>query len=128
MRIAAVDHITINCRNVAASFDFYERVLGLEKLSEADLGDHALYYYSLPGTRLELIVYTDPQKNIEASNTDTGIYRHIALVVDDLNEAHRLIKDAGCKINLAPTYVDKIGKTVMLFVDPNGVEIELIQA
>ena len=128
MRISSIDHITINCRDADASFKFYEQVLGLKKLSEVDLGDHVLHYYELPGTRLELIVYTDEQKIIESGNTDTGIYRHMAFVVDDLEKAHNTVKEAGCKINLAPKFIPEIGKTVMLFADPNGVEIEFIQA
>ena len=127
MKITGVDHITINCKDLEASIRFYEGLLGLEKSDIVDLGDHALYYYMLPGTRLELINYENEQKVLSTGNTDVGIYRHIALVTDDLDGIYQAIKEAGYKINLPPTMIPEIGKRIILIVDPNGVEIEFIQ-
>lgn len=129
MRIVGVNHITINCTDKNAAFKFYEKLLGLKKIEDVDLGDHILHYFGLPnGVRLELIEYKEKQKKWETGNTDTGIYRHVAFEVDDLNELYKNCKDAGVKINLEPKYIPEIKKTVMLIVDPNGVEIETIQA
>ena len=127
MKITGVDHITINCNDLEASIRFYEGLLGLEKSDIVDLGDHALYYYKLPGTRLELINYENEQKVINAGNTDVGIYRHIAFETDDLDGVYEAIKNAGHKINLPPTMIPAIGKRIILIVDPNGVEVEFIQ-
>jgi lactoylglutathione lyase len=129
MKVTRVNHITVNCADKEASFKFYEEILGLGRLEEVDLGDHVLYYYGLPGSvRLELIGYKNPQKQWITGNTDVGIYRHIALEVDNLEELHQRVKESGVKINLEPKYIPEIKKTVMLIVDPNGVEIEAIQA
>ena len=128
MKILSVDHITINCPDIAAAKRFYEDILGLSCLSVVDLGDHALHYYPLAGgVRLELITYTDAQKNIVTSSTDTGIYRHFAVRVDDLDALYRTFLANGVPVRLAPLYVDKLSATVMLAVDPNGVELEFIQ-
>ena len=128
MRVTAVDHITINCFKLQESFDFYENVLGLSRVNTVDMGDHVLHLYQLPGVKLELIEYKNEQKHIVAGNTDIGIYRHFALRVDDLEEAYRRCQQAGCRINLKPTSIEKLnGLTIMLIVDPNGVEIEMIQ-
>ena len=127
MKITKVDHITINCKDLEASIRFYEGLLGLEKSDIVDLGDHALYYYILPGTRLELIDYKNQQKVLETGNTDVGIYRHIAFETDDLDGLYNAIKDAGYKINLPPTMIPEIGKRIILIVDPNGVEVEFVQ-
>jgi len=127
MKITAMDHITINCSDLKSSYKFYENVFGLERLNDADLGDHVLHYYQLPGMKLELIEYKNPQKNWKTGNTDTGIYRHFALCTDDLQEIRRRCEAGGYRINLQPTYISQIDKTVMLVVDPNGVEIEVIQ-
>lgn len=126
MKISAVDHVTINCVDTDKAFRFYEEILGLKKLETVDLGDHVLYYYGLPGLRLELIGYKNPQKERKTGNTDVGIYRHLALVADDLEGLHQRCREAGVRINLVPTYIPALGKTVMLIVDPNGVEIEVI--
>ena len=129
MKVVGVNHITVNCTDKEAAFGFYEKLLGLKKIEEVDLGDHVLYYYDLPnGIRLELIGYKEKQKKWETGNTDIGIYRHLALEVDNLNELYENCKKAGVKINLEPKYIPEIKKTIMLIVDPNGVEIETIQA
>ena len=129
MKITGINHITINCTDKEAAFKFYENLLGLKRIEDADLGDHVLYYFGLPnGVRLELIDYKEKQKKWETGNTDVGIYRHVAFDVDDLDGLYKKCKDAGIKINLAPKYIPEIKKTVMLIVDPNGVEIEAIQA
>jgi lactoylglutathione lyase len=127
MKITGIDHITVNCTDTEKAFGFYENILGLKRLETADLGDHVLYYYALPGVKLELIGYKNPQKEWKTGNTDVGIYRHMALVVDDLGELYERCRQAGVKINLEPKYIEEIKKKVMLIVDPNGVEIETIQ-
>jgi catechol 2,3-dioxygenase-like lactoylglutathione lyase family enzyme len=126
MKVTAVDHITINCIDKEKSFRFYEDVLGLKRIETVDLGDHVLYYYALPGIKLELIVYKTSQKELKTGNTDTGIYRHMALVVDEFEDLYQRCQDAGILINLAPSYIEGIKKKVMLIADPNGVEIEII--
>ena len=128
MKITAVDHFTINCFKVKESFDFYENVLGLSRADMVDMGDHVLHLYQLPGIKLELIEYKTEQKHVIASNTDIGLYRHMALRVDDIEEAYKRCQQAGYGINLEPTAIEKLnGQTIMLVVDPNGVEIEIIQ-
>lgn len=128
MRILAVDHVTINCADIAAAKRFYEEVLGLSCLSIIDLGDHVLHYYPLAGgVRLELIAYKNPQKTIVAGNTDTGVYRHMALRVDDLAGLYAAFHAKGVPINLPPTWISQLKATVMLAADPNGVELEFIQ-
>lgn len=127
MAIKAIDHITINCCDLSDSFIFYGEVLGLERLNDVDMGDHVLHYYQLPGARLELIEYNEKQTWRTFGNTDVGIYRHLALVTDDLNSVNARISKGGYQVNLPPTYIPQLDKTVMLVVHPNGVEIELIQ-
>ncbi|HEY5585924.1 MAG TPA: VOC family protein [Ruminiclostridium sp.] len=128
MKLIGIDHITINCCKLEASFQFYKEVLNLKYLNKVDLGDHVLHYFQMPNVKLELIEYKNPQRILQTNNTDTGIYRHFALCVDDLEEVKERCLMGEYKINLEPTYIPEIDKTVMLIVDPNGVEIEVIQA
>jgi catechol 2,3-dioxygenase-like lactoylglutathione lyase family enzyme len=129
MKVLSINHVTINCVDKEAAFRFYEEILELKRIEDVDLGDHVLYYYGLPGNvRLELIGYKNPQKQWETGNTDVGIYRHIAFDVDDLEAFYERCKKAKVKINLGPKLIPEINKKIMLIVDPNGVEIELMQA
>jgi lactoylglutathione lyase len=129
MRVLSINHITINCTDKEAAFRFYEEILGLKRIEDVDMGDHVLYYYSLFGDiRLELIGYKGAQKKWETGNTDLGIYRHVALMVDNLEELYQRCRKENIKINLEPKFIPEISKKIMLIADPNGVEIELIQA
>lgn len=128
MKLIGIDHITINCCNIKAAFKFYEDVLNLKYIDKVDMGDHILHYYQMPNVKLELIEYKNPQRNLLTTNTDTGIYRHFAICVDNLQEVKERCTLGEYKINLQPTFLPQINKTVMLIVDPNGVEIEVIQA
>ncbi|NLV36552.1 MAG: VOC family protein [Clostridiaceae bacterium] len=128
MKLLGLDHITINCIDMETTRKFYENVFELKRLNDVDLGDHVLHYYQLPGVKLELIEYKNPQKSWRTGNTDTGVYRHFAICTDDLSEIERRCEKEGYGINLHPTHIPQIDKTVMLVVDPNGVEIEVIQA
>jgi lactoylglutathione lyase len=129
MKVLSLNHITVNCTDKDAAFRFYEEILELKRIEEVDMGDHVLYYYGLSGiVRLELIEYKNPQKKWVTGNTDVGIYRHMAVEVDDLEILYEKCKKAGVKINLEPKYIPQIKKKIMLIVDPNGVEIETIQA
>lgn len=127
MELRGIDHITINLLNVESSVEFYEKVLNLKKLQDVDMGDHILHLYQLSTVKLELIEYKEPQKVIRAGNTDKGIYRHFAVLTDDMKEIEKRCKEFGCGINMEPTYISQLGVTAMLIKDPNGVEIEIIE-
>lgn len=128
MIITAIDHITINCCDIKKSREFYESVLNLSCTKVIDMGDHVLHLYQMAGVKLELIQYKNEQKQIRTGNTDVGIYRHFAIRVDDIVEVHKRCKQAGYGINLEPTAIEQFGgQVVMLIVDPNGVEIEIME-
>lgn len=126
MKLTGIDHITINCADIGKACQFYEKVFRLPRLDVVDMGDHVLYYYQLPGARLELIAYREPQKHCKAGNTDTGIYRHFAVTADSLEEIREACLSNGGKINMEPSFIPKLGRKVMLICDPNGVEIEVV--
>lgn len=126
--ILKVDHITINLLKVKESLDFYENIIGLVKDREVDMGDHRLHLYKMTeDTKLELIEYVEEQRKIQAENTDVGVYRHFALMVDDIEEVHQKCTKAGYGINSAPVYIPQLKMQSMLIKDPNGVEVEFLQ-
>ena len=69
--IKAMDHVTINIKDVEATLHFYGEILELQALPSVDMGDHFLRYFALPsGGKLELIqyYYDVPQLDVEATN------------------------------------------------------------
>ena len=128
MKITGLNHITINVVDLEASVIFYKTILGLQQNGVIDMGDHTLTYFDLPqNVRLELINYAqkDPQK--KHRETDIGTYRHFFLLLDDLAELERICREKKVLIRKTPSYIEKLSCSTMLIVDPNDVEIEIIE-
>ena len=123
-----VDHITINVTDIQKSEDFYANVLGLEKLPGVRMDDHDLFYFRLDeNTRLELIRYDDDNGEVHPAVKTRGIYRHMALEVEDIETLYEHCKKSGAKILCELGYVPQLKFTNFLVEDPNGVEIEVIK-
>ena len=128
MRITGLNHITINVTDLEASLRFYTDVLELQELNEIDMGDHTLTYFELPQhVRLELLNFCEKGPVIRHRENADGIYRHFCLETDDLEELAERCRNSHVIISKEPSYVEKLGCSTMLLIDPNGVEIEAIQ-
>mgnify|MGYP002799913457 CR=1 FL=1 len=128
MKIAGLDHITINVTDLQKSAEFYKIGLGLKETGFIDMGDHTLTYFELPQkVRLELIDYAEKTAKRDGKETDPGIYRHFCLETDNLEELAKICLERGISVRKSPSYVEKLACSTMLIVDPNGVEIEIIQ-
>jgi catechol 2,3-dioxygenase-like lactoylglutathione lyase family enzyme len=129
MIVKTIDHITINVKDLEKTFSFYENILGLQKLDfTMDLGFGVIYYMALPGgTKLELIDYRTDERSLETTDTDLGIYRHVAFTVDSLDEVKDRCVKWGAKINIDRDYNKYLNCYVMLVNDPNGVEVEFVE-
>jgi lactoylglutathione lyase len=126
MKLTGLNHITINVKDLEASKAFYEKIFGLRQCAFTDMGDHTLTYYPLPqGVLLELIDYEDKNDAGVISETDTGIYRHMCLEADSLDELYERCRENNVYVRSAPAYNEKLGRTNMLLTDPSGVEIEV---
>jgi lactoylglutathione lyase len=128
MKIIAVNHITINVEDLEKSEQFYSNVMGLEKTGFIHMGDHTLTYFRLTDeTRLELIRYLTPVKKADTAETDQKIYRHFCVETDDIDMVYQTCVNHGVLVRKTPSYVEKLKCSNMLIVDPNGVEIEIMQ-
>ena len=128
MKIISLDHITINVEDLEKSVAFYRDVLKLEEAGFIDMGDHTLTYFRLtPECRLELIDYLTPVNTAHIENTDRRSYRHFCVETDDLNQVYEDCKTHQVLIRKEPSYVENLSASNILIVDPNGVEIEIIE-
>ncbi len=128
MKVKEINHITINMTDIEKSLDFYGRVMGLEKLNEINMGDHYIRYFALPGgAKLELLEYFYKTEKAVYTETDAGVYRHLALEVEDIHTAAEELKKEGIKITAGPEYNGNLGCYYMLFEDPNGCQLEFTQ-
>lgn len=128
MVLESIHHITVNLVDKEKSFWFYGKVLGLEKLEEADMGDHYIYYYLLPGgCKLELIEYQYETELIKADPVSKGIYRHLAMQTDDVEELCQILCENDITVLEGPKPNATLGVKFMLIREPNGVEMEFVE-
>jgi catechol 2,3-dioxygenase-like lactoylglutathione lyase family enzyme len=149
--IRAVDHINIVVTDLARSVRFYTEVLGFRQTKEAYLegewidrivGLHgvkarAAFIVAPAGEpRIELLEYAAPEGGSApgASSANTIGLRHLALRVDDMAATVARLRAAGMKVFSDPVRVpagvvqhDAGEKTLVYFLDPDGVILELAE-
>lgn len=129
MEIKAINHITINVKDLKKTKAFYGDLLGLKELQPVVMeGVQTVYYYELPGgVRLELIDYEEEVPVSEQSELALGSCRHFAFEVDDILALEVRLKEAGYHFHLPIAYAKPFGCTAGLVYDPNGFELEFVQ-
>lgn len=149
--IRAVDHINIVVTDLARSVRFYTELLGFRLVKEARLeGEwidrivglkgvrgHVAYIVAPAGEpRIELLCYEAPAGTNPADNchANTIGLRHLALRVDDIAAIVAKLRAAGVKLFSEPVKVpagavkhEQGEKTLVYFLDPDGVILELAQ-
>lgn len=149
--IRAIDHINIVVRDLERSVRFYCDVLGFTKTKEAYLeGEWIERFVGLRGVkaravfvvapdgepRIELLQYFAPEgvAREENSRPNTIGLRHFALRVDDIGAMVGKLRAAGVTVLSEPVRVppgvvqhDAGEKTLVYFLDPDGVILELAE-
>lgn len=128
MKIEAVEHITINVKDLERTIQFYGGVLGLKQLPSVEMEGQTIYYFLLPGgTRLELIHYERDTGNFDGNELAAGSCRHFAFLVEDMEQTVRELEAAGYPFHLPPAYSEELGCVCGLMRDPNGFELEFVE-
>lgn len=149
--IRAIDHINIVVSDLERSVRFYTEVLGFRETRRAFLeGDWIERIVGVPGVRarvvyvvapageprIELLRYETPAGEDPVANrrANTIGLRHIALRVDDMAATVAKLKAAGATLFSEPVRVpagvvkhDAGDKTLVYFLDPDGVILELAE-
>lgn len=149
--VRAVDHINIVVTNLERAVRFYTEVLGFQKTKEAYLEGgwidrivglsgvrgHVAYVVAPAGEpRIELLCYEAPKGEALPVNSQANTVglRHLALRVDNMAEAVARLRAAGVTLFSEPVRVpagvvqhDAGEKTLVYFLDPDGVILELTE-
>ena len=122
-------HTMIRVRDLAASLDFYTRLLGMTQLRKMDFPEGRFtlafvgYGDEAGHTAIEL---THNWDQAEPYQIGTG-FGHLAIGVPDIHATCTQLAAEGVKIPRPPGPM-KHGSTVIAFVeDPDGYKIELIE-
>ncbi len=127
MKVQGINHVSINVRDMKASANFYGKVLGWRQLQTVPFDSFSITYFQIPGGgRLELFDYAGKNPKTDRGETEAGL-RHLAFSVDDVDTAEKDLRSKGVTITLAATDLPSLGCRVLLFLDPNGVTLELCQ-
>ena len=127
MKIKKINHISINVRDIEKSLDFYMRVLGLDQQETVDCGGFDIIYFGLPdGSRLELFDYRGKNRGEIRDESEVGL-RHIAFEVEDVAAHEAYLRSQGVEITLPTCELQNLQARVMLFLDPNGVTLEMCE-
>lgn len=149
--IRAIDHINLVVSDLERSVRFYTEVLGFKKTRDVVMeGEWIDTIVGLKGVkgrvafvvspggepRLELLCYDRPAGAELPENTrpNTIGLRHLALRVDDMEGMMVRLRAAGVTFFSEPVRVpggvvkhDSGDKTLVYFLDPDGVILELAQ-
>lgn len=121
-------HIGIVVSDLERSTAFY-RALGFETVSEipSEDGSRTIRFMRLGALQLEFFWYADtPSKPATAGAKQLG-FLHLALSVDDIDEALGELKAAGIVPGDVAVQDIPAGFRIAFFDDPDGLQIELTQ-
>jgi glyoxylase I family protein len=128
LRIAGLHHVTVICRDVQRSLDFYRNLLGMrlvrETVNEDDQSARHLYFgdeRGRPGTLVTCLEY--PQ--LDEGKVGPGSTHHFALAVDSLEELAAWRDYLGSR-GVPCTEVMERGPYSSIYLrDPDGHIVEL---
>ncbi len=126
--IKRIDHTTITVRNLEKSIDFYTRLLGFTLDREMWIPEENLriVFLRLGDTTLELFGVPEIRGEMISNVNEVVGYKHIALLVDRVDNEHKRLVEAGMKFSVPPTTIQDLVRIAFLS-DPDGMDIELIE-
>lgn len=149
--LRGIDHVNLVVSNLARSVRFYTEVLGCRKTADVHLkgewierivglrGVEGRVAFVEPpggGVRIELLQYVTPAGSAvpENSRANTPGLRHLAFRVDDIAGLAERLRAAGATLLSDPVKVPAGvvsfaagDKTLVYFLDPDGVLLELAE-
>jgi catechol 2,3-dioxygenase-like lactoylglutathione lyase family enzyme len=145
--VTAVDHVGVTVPDLAEAHVFFTEVLGCEYLyrlgpfrddghwmsEHLNVDDRAvmrrLHFYSLGGQAIfEVFEYDAPQQATSPPrNSDVGGH-HVAIYVEDLDEAVEALRRNGLRVLGEPTSSrgPSAGQRWVYFLSPWGMQFELV--
>ena len=127
-----IDHIGIAVKSLADAAKMYEDIVGLKVSGYDEVKDQHVKVAMIPvgDSRIELLEPTDDQSPIEKfmAKRGEGIH-HIALSVDNIEEALERFKAAGARL-IDATPRQGAHNTRIAFIHPStthGVLLELVE-
>jgi len=123
-----VHHVAIICSDYQKTKKFYTKILGLEIVAENYRQDRDSYKLDLQlqdGTQLE--IFSFPDRPERPSYPEAQGLRHLAFLVDSVEEVSRYLKSNGVEVEEIRDD-EHTGKKFTFFSDPDNLPLELYEA
>ncbi len=122
--IKDIDHVAVVTTDVERAAKFYTEALGFREVGRLETSHSGtLVFLGLGGTLVELFGGGKPRA---AGDTGEVGYRHIALLVDSVDEEYDRLRALGVEFTMEPATVES-GLRIAFFKDPDGSPIEIMQ-
>ncbi|MGL5381242.1 SMU1112c/YaeR family gloxylase I-like metalloprotein [Clostridium sp.] len=126
MNFKNIHHVAIIASDYIRSKEFYVDILGLEIIREVYREERNSYKLDLKlgNNQIELFSFPNPPKRLTRPE-GCGL-RHLALSVEDIDDAVKELKDNG--IEVEDIRIDEFtNKRFTFFQDPDGLPLELYE-
>ncbi len=124
--ILGIDHFALTTVDAERAARFYIEHLGFEESGRLQLGDMTIIFIARDGTQIELFG-GGKRKTAESevrTEEECG-YKHLALLVDDVDAETARLKKAGAEFFIEP--MDVAGLRIAFFKDPDGNIVEFMK-
>ena len=116
--IGEIDHVEIEASDAEEMADFMKQ-LGYEEVRRTDHHGLSIEVAPASGEGPLFEIHTVQGEEVPGIN-------HIAFGVDDVEAAHEELEAAGVDALVEPYYVEKTGRTICNFRDPDGRRFQLV--
>jgi catechol 2,3-dioxygenase-like lactoylglutathione lyase family enzyme len=121
----SIEHVTIRCRDLEASIDFFRRMFGAEVMLRRELNESRKIVYLRIGDSMLELMYLGPASEPVDSREHYGVH-HIGIKVDDFESAYRDLKGKGADFIGEPSEPTP-GIRLVFLREPNGALIEIAE-
>jgi len=122
------EHTGVVVSDLKRSLEFYNGLLGFPVVRDAEVKVLNLHVVFLDagGALIELLDYHDKRGYVKAPEKYFGV-RHLCILVDDIHSVSEKLKAEGVPCVEPPLEIvpDQVSHAV--FLDPDGVHVELLQ-
>jgi len=120
-----IEHVSIRCRNIEASVEFYRRMFDAKVILRRTPGQgKRIVFLQIGGSILELMEINSASEPVDAL-THLGMH-HIGIKVEDFESVYNDLKTKGADFVGEP-WEPTPGIRLAFLRDPNGAVIELVK-
>ncbi len=121
MPAISLNHYTINVRDLDATKDFYEDIVGLKSGERPPLPFPGYWLYCGATPVVHLVGHRPENAPIEGA-PETGRLDHIAFAAEDLDQMKQRLRARGVAFD--ERVLPRLNMTQLFFSDPDGISIE----